>query len=152
MRHTSTDHRPTMRTERPARRLTVELKLVLDGGFSGGRHNPTVAHTRPQSQLLNFPVGRFLGLTLCSPGCYNGPMTTPHYKAIGKQIVERIERKYGKNWRSCFKDEVARDLVASQAFFVMSAAAREDQTGEDLERHSRTAMDAALELTGLSDS
>lgn len=78
-------------------------------------------------------------------------MMTPHYRAIGKQIVESIERKYGKHWRSCFKDEVARDLITAQAFFVMSSAARDDQTGEALEKHGRDALNAALKLTGLEN-
>ena len=68
-------------------------------------------------------------------------MSTNHYKSIGKLIKERVEDSYGKQWKKCFGEDVAKAIVAREAFFIMMGN-HGGGSAADLVAHGRAAYDA----------
>ena len=77
-------------------------------------------------------------------------MNANHYKSIGKMIKERVEASYGKQWKKCIGEDVAKALVAREAFFIMMGN-HGDGAAADLVAHGRAAYEAGLAACGLTE-
>lgn len=75
-----------------------------------------------------------------------------HYKTIGRMVVESIERSYGKGWKSCLSVEVARALVAREAFHIMIGHVTEGTMAKDMKEHGLATYRAGLAACGLEEA
>lgn len=73
------------------------------------------------------------------------------WKAVGGMIRDSIERSYGKKWKSTLSTDVAKAIVAREAFFITLGNVSETGTAADLRDHGRACYNAGLAACDIKD-